>query len=264
MKRRAFTLIELLVVISIIALIISVFVPTLRYSRENAKAVLCSSNIKQLVLGLFLYESQNGAFPYSFHVDYKRTPTGGYAGHMAYDKAGWRWLNYITDYSRMDISKDSIVWCPSRKIADIRLKYNVLCANYGVNQYICKSSSGASNQAEFVGKPLSCAEISNPGATLLLADGGYSMVNWWHVTDNPPELLGSRIEDCAYIPGLRINKSKNIWPGLEEDAVNGRHTGRKINIGFADGHVARIKADDLLVEKTGETYKNINPIWVPK
>jgi prepilin-type N-terminal cleavage/methylation domain-containing protein/prepilin-type processing-associated H-X9-DG protein len=264
MKRRAFTLIELLVVISIIALVISVFLPVLRYCRENAKVVLCSSNIKQLIVGLFLYESQNGSFPHSHSLDTTAIPAGGYVGNMAYDTAGWWWLNYIADYSERDLGRDSIVWCPSREIVGFGLKYNVLCANYGVNQSVCKKSIGSSKQTEFIGKPLICAEISNPGATLLVVDSGYSMVKWWHTTESPPESLGSRIEDRAYIPGLCINKNKDIWRGLEEDAVSGRHLGRTVNIGFIDGHISRIKADDLLVEKTGDTYKNKSPIWVPE
>jgi prepilin-type N-terminal cleavage/methylation domain-containing protein/prepilin-type processing-associated H-X9-DG protein len=264
MKRRAFTLIELIVVIGIIALLTAILVPILGYSRENAKAVLCGSNIKQLFFALSLYEGENGAFPYSFNIDIPYPPADGYAGSMIYDKAGWWWFNYITDYSIKDLSRDSIVWCPSRQVKDIRLQYNVLSGNYGVNQSICKSSYGSDNQTEFVGKPLSCTEISNPSMTLLVVDSGYSMVNWWHVTDNPPQSLGSRIEDRAFIPGLWINENKNIWRGLEDDAVYGRHPGKTVNIGFAGGNITRIKADNLFVEKTGDTYKNKSPLWVPK
>lgn len=263
MKRRAFTLIEIIVVIGIIALLTAIVVPILRYSRESAKAVLCGSNIKQLDFALSLYENENGAFPYSFNLDVDYPPTGGYPGNVMYDKAGWWWFNYITDYSKRDLNKDSIVWCPSRKIEDIRLKYNVLCGNYGVNQSICKSSDRGS-QTEFVGKPLSCTEIPNPGMTLLIVDSGYSVINWWHVAERPPESLGTSIEDRAFVPGLWINKNKNIWRGLEDDAVYGRHPGRKVNVGFVEGHIARIKADTLFVEKAGDTYKNKSPLWVPQ
>jgi len=100
--------------------------------------------------------------------------------------------------------------------------------------------------------------------TLLVVDSGYCVINWWHVTDAPPESLSSRIEDRAFIPGLWINEEKNIWRGLEEDAVYGRHPGRTVNIGFAEGHIARIKSDDLFVDKTEDTYKNKSPLWVPK
>jgi len=162
------------------------------------------------------------------------------------------------------LSRDSIVWCPSRQIKDIRLKYNVLCGNYGVNQSICKSLDGSDNRTEFVGKPLSCTEISNPGMTLLVVDSGYSVINWWHVTDTPPESIGTSIADRTFVPGLWINGDKNIWRGLEDDAIYGRHPGKTVNIGFAGGHITRTKADNLLVEKTGDTYKNKSPLWVPK
>ena len=65
---------------------------------------------------------------------------------------------------------------------------------------------------------------------------------------------------------VQINKEKEraIWPGQENDAINGRHPHKTVNVGFADGHCARIKADKLLVEKTGDTYKNRSPLWLPK
>lgn len=264
MKWRAFTLIELLVVIAIIALLTAILVPSLQYSRENAKAVLCSSNIKQLVLGLTLYETDNGVFPYAFDISSKYPPPGGYPGHFQYDKMGWWWFNYITDYSRRDLGKDSIIWCPSRWIRDNLLEYNVLCGNYGVNQSVCKSSYIQKNPAEFVGQPLCSSEMSNPSRTLLLVDSGYSMINWWHVTDTPPEPQGSTIEDAAYVPGLWINQEKTLWPGLEDDAIHGRHLNKMVNIGFVDGHFTREKADNLFVEKTGEAYTNKFPLWQPK
>ena len=264
MKCAGFTLIELLVVIAVIALLIAISVPSLQNSRQHAKAVLCGSNVKQLVLGLAMYETENETFPYAFDDTLLEPPPGGYPGFLEYDRTGWWWFSHIVDYSKNDPEKDSIIWCPSRKIKNTKLNNDVLCGNYGVNQSVCKSSRGRKSHAEFVGTPLRRSDIAHPGQTLLIFDSGYSLISWWHVTDVPPMPLGSTIEDAAYVPGLEINKKKDLWPGQEWDALNGRHPNKTVNVGFADGHVSRKKADDLFVEKIAEDYKNKSPLWQPK
>ncbi len=262
MKREGFTLIELLVVIAVIALMIGVLLPALRILRLQAQALLCSSNINQLVLSLTMYEDDNGTFPHALDT-LSEAPPGGFPGNFMYDRMGWWWFNHIIDYSRKDTGKDTSIWCPSRKINEMMLKDNVLCGNYGVNLSILKSTSGRTNRPEFAGTPFSNGNIQRHSETLLIVDSGYSMISWWHVTDVPPEPLSNFIEDTAYAPGLKINNEKTLLPGQEWDAINGRHPNRKVNAGFADGHVERKKADDLFVEKSETGYKNRYPLWRP-
>lgn len=63
-RRGGFTLIELLVVVSIIALLISILLPSLRRARDGAKLTVCGANLSQIGLGIITYAGeQNGLIP---------------------------------------------------------------------------------------------------------------------------------------------------------------------------------------------------------
>jgi prepilin-type N-terminal cleavage/methylation domain-containing protein len=66
-NKKAFTLVELLVVISIIALLLSILMPSLSRAREQAKRVICATRLHNMSIGLFTYD-----------VDYRELPSGNF------------------------------------------------------------------------------------------------------------------------------------------------------------------------------------------
>jgi prepilin-type N-terminal cleavage/methylation domain-containing protein len=83
--RCAFTLVELLVVIGIIAVLISILLPSLTRARESANRVACGSNLRQLGLVMQMYANM---YKDQVPLGYIRTS----AGHQ-------RMWNYLANYN---------------------------------------------------------------------------------------------------------------------------------------------------------------------
>jgi len=62
-RARGFTLVELLVVVSIIALLLSILLPSLRKARDQAKTLMCQTRARSLSTGAFTYCSEWGVYP---------------------------------------------------------------------------------------------------------------------------------------------------------------------------------------------------------
>ena len=101
--RRGFTLIELLVVIAIIAILAALLLPSLARAKEQAKAVQCISNLKQIGLSLRLYATDHDG-KYPWHTAAREGGTYG-------PNAGEGWRNFLA--ASYELGSPNIVACPS-------------------------------------------------------------------------------------------------------------------------------------------------------
>ena len=72
MRSKGFTLIELLVVISVVAVLRAILLPVLGRARQQGKAIMCLSNLRQLAIASQVYINNNDVY-YPIAYMYKFT-----------------------------------------------------------------------------------------------------------------------------------------------------------------------------------------------
>lgn len=233
--RCGFTLIELLVVISVIALLLSVLLPSLQKAKEHARKIVCGSNLKQLGLGCGLYAQ-----------DYNDKLLSSYS-----DQRTWRWWNQAMhkfDYlsgdwgQARDGREDYIEVCPSERRDAMRRGHNIVELTYARISNDDSSGTLTGTAAEF-----SFHSVRNPGGKIFLID---AYVGDDHQND------GIQNETvCSGSYGLAVNFGMIVRRKWCED--NGFTDTRFYQTGpvfihagvagslFADFHVTALKYNDI-------------------
>ena len=263
--RSAFTLVELLVVIGIIALLISILLPSLAAARRSAKSVTSLSNLRQLGIGLVQYRIENRGF----------YPVAAYPSLP--DRPRMRWADAIYPYmkntevymspqldepDRQRMNKAFNHTCDQTTNPGVIPGKTIYFGGYGYNwQYLGNGRTTTSEPVAFFAKH--GAQVRMESLTVAVADtdgsrnGGTSLTTEGTYVIDPPlpsKDFGSRgSRKAAGAPDSNIGYtggSVGTFDGVTKGDPAHRSTpaernNKKVNLLFCDGHGEALKLKEL-------------------
>jgi prepilin-type N-terminal cleavage/methylation domain-containing protein len=283
--RSGFTLIELLVVVAIIALLISILLPSLARARELAKRTACAANMSGIGKGLHTYSNEgNQGMPIAFHQPATADSVGlvNYVGAIGSRRGqlGSPALGEIVQTSATDTTSGKTIstvrnlWtlirsggstpgsfiCPSSEDAKNDEDSPQDYWDFGVGQVLTESTP--KNQAWYkqcsYGYQVPYGRLGKPNAdndqrTVLAADKGpYS-------NSSVNEYTGAQAMSSAVLTGLQSlvsGSSPDDWRAYNSPNHGGVGDGEGQNVLYADSH-----ADWANKASAGPAADNIYTQW---
>ena len=220
-KRRGFTLIELLVVIAIIAILAAILFPVFARAKAKARQTVCLSNVKQLALGVKMYQSDwDDTYPSwqevgGYHREWFFTL---YDGETRIEPDG-SCMPYVQN---VDINI-----CPDWQSPGVSGGLMHEMQSYGANTalmygaYYCNRFGGGGGPVAAL--PLSDGDIDNPVAYVMFADieapwWKYAVIypRMWYIPIGWPSNRHNGICNAAYCDGhAKAVKRVQIWGYFE-------------------------------------------------
>lgn len=248
-RRSGFTLVELLVVIGIIALLISILLPSLSAAREQAASVKCLSNLRQLGVASATYTAQNKN--YMLPAD---TQDAAYPVSLPYQDTSETWATILvsdgilsynwTDSTTQPPGDDNVFRCPSG-VPDM-----------SAVTYVSSTVPSSRTDGRGAMGVVHTSNRMNPGKNLF---------SWYGInaTNSSAKTPFKRVNVDANgkVTGTRkSNEIRNasdvvfLFDGLfgfnylstNANRINARHNNKKItNFLFCDGHAESIPTKSL-------------------
>ena len=220
--RAGFTLIELLVVIAIIAILAAILFPVFARARDKARQASCSSNLKQIGIGILMYaQDYDERFPLFY------TPWDGNTsarGIGFYDPVGPYVMNeqlylcpsddYATTSTRSELPTGEGYWRRT-----LRASYGAMRSHSGSLYHRVANTPWADRQvsSDWTNR---LADLRRPAETILLVE-----TNFFNLDRG--EMAGFDHDTGAALP-----KDEGGTVGRMEYRHNGT-----MNVLWADGHV---------------------------
>ena len=255
---HAFTLIELLVVVAIIALLISILLPSLSQAREQARTVKCAANLKQFALANQMYANSNDGYFVPVWGPSNAGPNGSSGGlgwmnnYQYHAILGSPWNDKELPQTNDNTDETFAVGllCPSAPADHLNMPTEQ--ANQGQIKRIYAFNtedlpwSGSSWGSDHVAK---LTVIDSPSSTIQMIDA-----NDWNVSDHPHPL---------YSTWEAYGETRAAGGG--GDSVAYRHQSKEgANVQSFDGHVESMHHTELnLVREGGKlTDPQKDLLWV--
>jgi prepilin-type N-terminal cleavage/methylation domain-containing protein/prepilin-type processing-associated H-X9-DG protein len=162
---HGFTLVELLVVIGIIALLVAILMPALSVAREEARAVKCLSNLRQIVMATSIYcDANHGTYPIAYYTGadgtfYSWDFTTAIVGGKPTSVPGLLWP--ATGGGGLEVQQCPSYEDPSPGGSDPYTGYNYNTSFIGHGQF------------ETIPAPIKAQQVRHPSAVALFGDGEY-------------------------------------------------------------------------------------------